>query len=106
MTHPMCNMTHPYVWHDLFICAMWFIHLAGPCGGGNGSGLGGDVVRVCVVVCCSVLQGHCSELHIVTVCCSVFQLQSGVVWCSLSCIGARNVVFVCCSVLQCVARVL
>ena len=27
MTHPyMCDMNHPYVWHDSFICVTWLIH--------------------------------------------------------------------------------
>jgi len=23
----MCDMTHPYVWHDSFICVTWLIHM-------------------------------------------------------------------------------
>jgi len=56
-----------------------------------------------VVVCCSMFEVYCSDLHVkqcVAVCCSVLQ---SVLQCVTVCCSVLQCVAVCCSVLQCVA---
>jgi len=69
----------------------------------------GDLSRLCVAVCCSVLQCVavcCNVLQCVAVCCSLLQsvAMSCSAWqCVAVCCSASQCVLECCRVLQCVA---